>query len=226
MWEFLLSLALGALTSVVLDLRLARTWRRGWVKRGIEGPLNTRTNTVLRLSVPAVVSALFALAYSPSLVGEIYVAAAVWMGIVFTTTDLASCKIPKEPAWVVFFLGLGAVLFEGNLAGAVSAAVAVILVGLVSMLTVLLTRGGLGSGDVRMLLALSPFAVWVGFWPVLTSILVGSLLQIPLRIALRRWGNYTGPGLPFGPALLLGLLLSIIIYGHPGTPTTEWAGLL
>jgi hypothetical protein len=226
MWSFLLAALIGAATSVVLDLRLAWRWRRAWVQRGIEGPLNTRLNTALRLALPAAIAPLFTLVYSANALGTAYVAAAVWMGVVFTTTDLASCKIPREPAWVTLALGAIAVACAGNLAGALSAGVALVLVGLVSIVTVLLTRGGLGSGDVRMLLALTPLAVWVGFWPVLASILFGSLLQIPLRFALKRWGNYSGPGLPFGPALLLGMVFSIVFFGHPGTPTTEWFGIL
>jgi hypothetical protein len=77
-----------------------------------------------------------------------------------------------------------------------------------------------------MLLALTPLAAGVGFWPIFISLLVASMIQIPLRMLLRRFGNYTSTGLPFGPALVIAVVVCVAVYGHPGTPAIEWFGIL
>lgn len=226
MWDFVIALGLGIVASTLLDRHLAYAWRKRWTSRGIYGPLNTDINTALRLLLPALVAGAFTIVYAPTLFAAVYVAVATWMCIVSVTTDLATCKIPREPAWVTLAVGGIAVAVEWNLTGAASALVAFTLVGLVTVLTALVSRGGLGSGDVRLLLALTPLAAWVGFWPIFISLLVASLIQIPLRYLLKRFGNYQAQGLPFGPALVIAVVASIVLYGHPGMPAVEWLGIL
>lgn len=188
---------------LLLELVTRFFWTVKWQEREIT--LSPRVSySVLRVAGGSILGTVFALL--SGMPESVFIFSAVgWLVILVTETDLRTLKIPREPCWVVFFIGTVLGLSTWTLAGAASAGLALIALGGTAFLIALVSKGGLGSGDVRFLVALSPLAWWVGATPLLVGVLIGCILQIILRIALkvtRRNIQY----LPFGPALGVGVV--------------------
>ena len=224
--SFMLASAAAFLLVVVAEFFLAKMLKERWRSRDIDvATVDSIRWRISRLILPVAVAGVTGYWYS-SLAAGVAFAVASWVSLVSVGTDLSCCKIPWEPSW--FGLGLGALLvvFWAPQAGKASALTSLIAVGLLTLVVAFLTRGKLGSGDVRLLISWAPLAAWAGWTPMLVGIAVAGIIQLPLRFILRRLGAYGGPGLPFAPALVLGTFIAILWLGHPGTPCSEWANVL
>lgn len=94
------------------------------------------------------------------------------------------------------------------------ALVAALVVALGLLVLALVNPAGLGMGDVKLGLVLGWYLGWLGWPSVLVGILLGAVAQAVVGLALlatRRAGRRTA--LPFGPALLGGVLAVLLLAG-------------
>lgn len=209
----------------LLELRLKRRWKDKWANRDIT--LAIRLTFPLTRVAPAVIAGTAAGIYwgeglnswstfSPT----VATGAMMWLAVLAVQTDLGSHKIPKEACWTILGVATFFGLLTFNEAAAASAFGGLGLIFFVTVLAALLTKGALGSGDVRLLLALTPISWWAGLVTPLMGVLIASFLQLLYRIFARRRG-----GLPFAPALIVGLVLAVIVNAPAGGPCIEFPGL-
>lgn len=221
----LLSLALALGVALLLEGLVHFRWRVAWAQREIFG-WTSPVAVPLRLATTMVGSILIALYWElPWASGS--VAAALWIGLLASETDLRSRKIPREPCWAALAVGFAAGFAAYSVAAVASFVGAFALLGFILLLLAVVGRGrSLGSGDVRLVLAMTPVALWIGAMPMLWALLFASLLQILVRIALalaRRGGKF----MPFGPSLFLGVVITLVL-SHPAAsnPCAEWLQML
>lgn len=200
-------------------------WRVGWRSRRIHTDLQHRWWTLARYLAPVAAGTGAALWYG-SLPAGIAFAAATWLGVLAAHTDLTTCRIPKEACWWTLAVTAGAAFSTWSMTGLASAASALVIVSIAMVIVALLTRGGLGSGDVRLVMALAPLAAWSGYISFLYGLLIACVLQVPLRLLLKNRVTTLDRGYPFAPALLIGVIIAIAFTGAPGSPVQEWAGIL
>ncbi|WP_309229581.1 MULTISPECIES: A24 family peptidase [unclassified Blastococcus] len=184
------------------------------------GPRTSRPPVVevIAAALLAVIGLRFG--WSPELPAYAWFAA---VGLLLALVDLRVKLLPNRillPATVVAvaLLTLAAVLddawpdlWRALLAGAASFAVLLVMA--------LLAPTGLGMGDVKLAGLLGLVLGWFGWPAVLLGFLLGFLVQAVLGLALlavRRADR--GTELPFGPALLAGTVVAVLLSG-------DWAGL-
>jgi leader peptidase (prepilin peptidase)/N-methyltransferase len=145
------------------------------------------------------------------------------VGLLLGVVDLRTLLLPNRvllPGVVggVLLLGVAAVAEDSGdaflramLAG-VAAAVALLVLALIS-------PRGMGMGDVKLAGLLGLYLGWLGWPVVLTGLFLGFLVQAVLGLALlaaRRVGRRSE--LPFGPALLIGALVAVLLAGSWALP--------
>jgi prepilin signal peptidase PulO-like enzyme (type II secretory pathway) len=123
--------------------------------------------------------------------------------VVLAAIDIEHRILPNRilvPA-IVVVLALQLAFFPGDAAewvGAGAAAAAFLA------LPLLVRRGGMGMGDIKLAALLG---VAVG-WDVFSAILIGCLAMVPVALwMLRRDGSIRNATLPFGPFLAIGTLV-------------------
>jgi hypothetical protein len=200
----------AAAITISLDVWAGLVGRTRWSKRGIFGPLSHPLVTALRLLLPTLAAALTIWTTNDGL-AAIATATVTWLAIIATVTDLGSCKVPREACWATFTVTSASALATMNTWQILSALIAVLASALAIGLTVLISRGRLGSGDLRFVIALSPLAAWFGPLAIMWGLIAASVLQIPARLIFRRIAATNGRGAPFIPALVAGITISIII---------------
>ena len=173
-------------------------------------------------AVGAVVAGTVAAALGPSPALPLFVALAV-LGVLLGAIDLACARLPHVlvlPAIAVSAVGFAAVAAVAgswsDLGRVLGGAVA--LFGVFGALHLLSARA-VGQGDVTLAALLGGYLGWLG-WP---SVIIGGLLpwlvNAPVVIALlltRRIGRRSA--LPFGPAMLVGTWLTVLLAGWVGVP--------
>lgn len=199
-------------------------WGKRWADREYD-VVDLHSN---RKMVPRVLLSLLAIGagyYYDSWAAAAAFPAIVWLAVLASQTDLRQRKIPKEPCWTVFAVAtlLGVSTFAP--ASAASAATALVIILVLLALLILLVRGGIGSGDARLLIALTSAAWWTGYSPFLFGLLLAGVLQVILRYSIYR-GRYVGKGYPFAPALVAGLFLAVAVFGDPQSACREWVLML
>lgn len=163
-------------------------------------------------------------------------AAFTWLAVLAVCTDLGSRKVPWEvPIWGVVPLGLLGFAVNFTSPGLLSLAAAFLGLVVLPLLARAWTRQGLGASDVRILwAAVATCSWWIGQTWLLYGLLVACLLQLAVRAVARAlgWGAWVPvPGkpstpstgaprlrleLPFAPALVGGLILSVLVGAHTG----------
>lgn len=218
---------------VALEVTLTRRWVARWEARDITPVREFSTWRLLRFTGTLSIGVLTALVYFSPMAGAV-TALIAWLFIVSIATDLRTMKIPREAAWTVLLLGASLAgldsLVTSSYAGLASFGVALAVVGSVMLATALLTRGALGSGDVRIMLAATPLAAWNGYESILMGIAFGGILQLALRPLLTKLktskaisvNGMSRTAYPFVPALALGLIVAVLMFGGPGTAVAEW----
>lgn len=213
-----------AAVSVSLLSVLTARWSPRWAEREFVYLVSLRRTRFAAGVVAAVLGTAAGVWFGAPML-SLGAAAVAWYAVVAVSTDLACMRIPREPAKVVFGLTLVSAIGASG-PGWLSAAVAVSGLGLITLTLILITKGGLGSGDVRFLLAAAPLAAWFGFTAIFVGLFLASLIQLPLRLVLRRTGRYEGKALPFVLAISVGLLGAVVFLGAPGAPCAEWYPIL
>jgi Flp pilus assembly protein protease CpaA len=205
-----------------LEYLTIKVWRSKWLSREYSLTwLDKQYLKGIRIILPILLPLLVLLRYK-NLTASISAGLILWLAILSITTDLESLKIPLEPCWAIFFLGIVLLFIGGSAAGWASFAVAFITLGIAMFLSALITRGGLGTGDIRLLLASTPLATWVGYTPFLIAVFLAGIIQLPLRFLFKNKLKQLEKGFPFAPALMIGLLFSIIFFSHQNTICHEW----
>lgn len=213
-----------AITVLLLEVLFQKVWHKRWSERKILGAKTDVFSTVFRtlFSLGVGISSIYVFGNVPL---SVSIAASVWLCLITIATDITSKKIPKEACWTVAAVNFTAIIIDYSPARIASAVVAFLIVGFAFILTAFISKGGLGSGDLRLLLAFSILAGWFGFTSILAGIIIGSLIQIPVRMLIK-FKNPKSKTFPFGPSLMVGLFLGIIFLGNINAPALEWAGIL
>lgn len=224
MWISVLGFILPFLIVLALEIVTRFSWAYKWQERKIEGISFSFFQTTLRVVFPTLLGILcFLFIGNPFL--AVSSAVSSWLIIVVLYTDIISMKIPREACWVVFFINVGMLLFNYSIVLFASAIVSFVLVAFVLIVTAIISKGGLGSGDLRLMLALSLLGGWFGYTFIMFGLIIGSVMQIPVRLVLKKQ-KPSKKTFPFAPSLIAGFLLSLIFIGNINAPYNEWSGIL
>lgn len=198
----------------LLESLSRRFWATRWTARGFSSQWLTRKHTTIRVAA-SITSALIAGISFDSVYAFTGFAALAWLAALSISTDLADMKIPSEPVWTVLWIALLAASAEnalqGNIAGRATALTDMVIAEAVvlgiMLLTALVTRGGIGSGDVRLVAALTISTAWLGAGAIMPALALAAggylatrrILQIPLGTS-----SDEGQPVPFAPGLVAG----------------------
>lgn len=173
---------------------------------------------VAELAVVAAVAVLV-LADAP---GAVRAALAWWLAcaVPLALIDAAVHRLPDRLTWPAAagtwaLLGVAALTGAGGTPWLRATAAGLVLGAGFAATTLLLGRRGFGLGDAKLALGAGALLGWYG-WPVLvTGLLLGlafsALVGLALLAARRvRWSSH----LPFGPFLILGAALTLLL-AHP-----------
>ncbi|MGW4464422.1 prepilin peptidase [Micromonospora sp. NPDC004704] len=196
----------------------------GWIRPDARCPgcgarLGSRTGYLAALGAAVFGLLTAALAtdtgFDPALPAVLAVAA---VGLPLAFVDLACLRLPDPLvalAAVAALLGLaGAALVLGTPDPLVRALVAGLASGVVYVLLALLPGARLGFGDVKLAAVLGLPLGWYGWPALLLGLVLPHLINgtAALVLLLGRRADRDTP-LPFGPALLAGALLAILLEG-------------
>lgn len=208
----LLLASLAALTAVAIVRRTA--WANRGIRLGLPYPL------LAGLQLAAALPAGLLVADRISTAAGVATAAFTWLAVLTVASDLASHLLPREACNATTLIGLPCLAVSWSVPAAFG--LAFCFVGLVAVpwLARVLTRRGLGFGDIRLLTAATAtLSWWVGQDALLYALIAACGIQILIRVITWPWRNRVGipeprnaddttprRALPFGPALALSLL--------------------
>lgn len=138
--------------------------------------------------------------------------------VVASVVDITEHRLPTRlvlPAYpvVVGLTGIAAVL-QGDLPSVIRAAVGMLVLPTFYVVLAVVSRGGVGAGDVRLA---GPVG-WVMAWQGWTTLVAGTLLAFAfgslagLAMIVSRSATRNTP-IPFGPAIAAGALTMILLHG-------------
>lgn len=162
---------------------------------------------VVSVAVLAAISAALALWLAPEWQVGVGLAAFAAAGPGMAAVDLASRRLPFAATGTIALAACGGLVFapellwRGLLAGAVTAAVMVVLS--------LASRGGAGGGDVVFAAVAALTLAWAGWTAVVLTVASGMVLTGLAGLALRSAGH-GGNLAPFGPFMLIGWWLAYL----------------
>ncbi len=167
--------------------------------------------------ITGAVTALLAAALGPVPALPLYAALAV-LGVLLGVVDIACRRLPRQlvvPAiWISLVLFTGLALITGEWADLGRAVLGAAGLGLVFLLLYLLPGRGIGFGDVNLAVLLGLYLGWLGWRAVVLGGLLPWLVNAPVVIGLLLAGRVDRRGsLPFGPAMLTGALVAILVSG-------------
>jgi leader peptidase (prepilin peptidase) / N-methyltransferase len=144
-----------------------------------------------------------------------YLAAAI-LGVLLAFVDVACLRLPDPLVGALAVVGaaplavLAVVAGEPHRLGRAALAAAACFAAYLSLAIV--ARGRLGLGDVKLAGVLGFLLGWLGWPAVLLGLALPHLLNGPVVLALLATGRVRRRSeLPFGPALLLGALLAVLL---------------
>lgn len=150
-----------------------------------------------------------------------------WLFPIVCLTDFKAYKIPRGVSKMVYWFGF---CLAGSVAVYYQNLTTLLFVGLMLIIPfTLMFVNGIGFGDIRLLIGTaSLFSWWIGVSAYNYALIGASLLQLLLFIATVKTshGKYTEPVegkkrkrmLPFGPALMLGFIISALFFSPSGVP--------
>lgn len=204
----LVSLATGAaaaLPAAALSVVFTRRyWRDVWRLRGIELPASWGQEAVFATFYALTVASLAGAQAAAT------VSALAWMLAFAARSDIVTGKIPKEPLWAA---GCVAAIAAYPYSHLVAVLVLFAVMFAIVTILVLVTRGGLGSSDARLLLAATPAAFTFDLTASVLALGVAAILQLLFRVT--RQVPPAGRGHAFAPALALGFLLTWMLSVTP-----------
>ncbi|WP_210480639.1 A24 family peptidase [Naasia sp. SYSU D00948] len=185
-------------------------------QHAVKGPV--RFGRAIRLLAAVVAAALFAvvawrLEAEPSALPVLLLVAA---GVVLSLVDLAEKRLPNRVLGVAaIVVGAGllvAVVVEGDWGRLLPAALGAVALFAIYFVLALLSPRGLGMGDVKLSALLGLVLGWFGWdtWLIglVAGFLAGAVVSL-IALALRRVTRTSL--LPFGPSMLVGALLAIVL---------------
>jgi len=165
--------------------------------------------------VAAVACGLIAATVGPVPVLPMFVAVGL-LGVLLGAVDLDCKRLPH--ALVVPAIRVSGALFAvvsaltGEWGALLRAALGAVILGAAFLLLYLLPGRGLGYGDVKLAVLLGLFLGWLGWREVLLGGLLPWLVNAPIVIALLLSARVSRKtSLPFGPAMLVGALLAVLV---------------
>lgn len=139
-------------------------------------------------------------------------------GIVLAAVDLATHRLPDRVTYPALVVCATALTVDAAVTGGweplVRATVAAGAAGAVAALGWLAIPGGLGLGDVKLLALLGLVLGWVGWGALLAGVFLGLLVGSAVAVALLASGRAgLRTAVPFGPPLLAGAVLALLLQG-------------
>lgn len=214
----LLGLAAGpSVAAVTLSMPSGR-WP--WQERGggwwSGGPASLR-RVVGCGSLLAVVLGTMAplVGWRPALLG--FVGLAV-LGVALAVIDLATHRLPDPLTFTGFGLGGVGLLLDALVTGSWSALLRAILVALVLggvlLFMALVTPRGMGLGDAKLVALIGLHTGWFGWSVAALGLLGGFVVGAVVALALMAGGKAgLRTAVPFGPSLLAGAWLVLVLFG-------------
>lgn len=212
------SLLLSAVAAVVavaaLEAAATFRWERRWTERGVLGAAGSRAVRVGRAGAGVLLGVVAALtgaaAYAPA------VAVLAWYVVVANAADVKVLRVPREPALWLWLVGTACAGLVSPVLLALSALL-VLTVVLALAVTALIARGGLGMGDMRLLVASAPLLVALPQpeMALLATVASATLIQLVVRPLWKRAGISESGGYPFVPALTAGMLVGAVVGAFP-----------
>ncbi|SNS61017.1 leader peptidase (prepilin peptidase) / N-methyltransferase [Geodermatophilus saharensis] len=211
-------LALALLTAAVAGPLLARTA----VRLAARDPA-ARTGPARALASAAVLAVLLcgAVLLTGARPATVALAWAAGAAVVLAQVDLAVHRLPDRVTYPAAGVAVAALLADAALLGTwpalLRALLAAAAAGGIALLAALAGPAGLGLGDVKLLALLGLLLGWAGWGVLLAGVFLGLLAGAAvslLLVATGRAGWRTA--LPFGPPLLLGAVLALLLEGPVG----------
>lgn len=204
----------------VLETLARNVWSSKWANRGFSNNWLYEKATSIRLAAGVVTAMIAGVAFD-SLYACAAFASLAWLASLAVSTDLADMKIPSEPVWLVFAIAAAAAasenLLNGNILGNPNAMTDMLLaeavVMAVMLITVIASSGGIGSGDVRLVAALTVSTAWAGPGAILPALSLASIGFLVTRRALKIPLGSTGASkspVPFAPGLIAGYTIVVL----------------
>ncbi|MGV3714225.1 prepilin peptidase [Pseudolysinimonas sp.] len=158
------------------------------------------------------------------LVAFLYLAA---ISLALALIDLDTYRLPNVlvlPAYAVGGVAvLATALLTGDLVTLLTAVLGAVILGGIYLILALVKPGGMGFGDVKLAGVLGLFLGWLGWGPLAVGALAGFLLGGLFGIVLLLAGRGRKAKIPFGPWMLAGAWLGILL----GDPiATAYLGVL
>ncbi|MEO5534693.1 MAG: prepilin peptidase [Pseudolysinimonas sp.] len=145
-------------------------------------------------------------------VAFLYLAA---VSLALALIDLDTGRLPNVlvlPTYVVGAVAFGAIaILTGNPAPLLTAAIGMLALGGLYLALALVRRGGMGFGDVKLAGALGLWLGWLGFAPLAVGGILGFVLGGIFGVTLLLAGRGRRTKIPFGPWMLAGGWLGILI---------------
>lgn len=204
-------LAVAAVIGVGLGPWLPSLARRFCTSRpqlGVRARILATVSLVALLSVVAV-----RIGPHPPALGYLVLALA---GVVLSVVDLVERRLPDVLVWptaaAVVLLLAAASLLELRPSGAIGAVAGAIGLFAVYLVLALITRGGVGMGDVKLAVACGAALGFLGLRTWLVGLAAGFLLNglaSVVALALRR--TTLRGSLPFGPSMIAGVFVAMAL---------------
>jgi len=166
------------------------------------------------IGIPVLAAALFFMRRNTLSANQLLqLALLLLFGYLATVTDIKSKLVPNRlvlfmfAAWVLVFIPYLFLRIEAALPLLLSSALGFVLSGVIFLLVYLISRKGLGGGDVKLM---AVAGLYLGLGRVLPAMLIGSVLAAVAAVILILAKKMDSKGtIPLVPFLYVGILLTI-----------------
>jgi Flp pilus assembly protein protease CpaA len=205
------NLGLGLLGGVLISLYFYLfKLPNKWAKRDIEVEVKPFV-IVAALVVSSLSSFLISADGTP--ISAIALGAIFFGALLSSYVDWRTCKIPNELLAVPSIVAIFIMLFEINVQQILIMLFTLGAILFASLVTNFVTLGKLGGGDIKLLLMFGLISYWYNPMNIFYGMLIAFILQLALRILWNKQSdNSVSKGAPFGYALSLGIIQSLLIF--------------
>ncbi|MGY1607150.1 MULTISPECIES: prepilin peptidase [unclassified Geodermatophilus] len=211
-------LALALLTAAVAGPLLARTAVRLATRDPVARAAPARTAASAGVLGGLLCGAVLLTGARPAGLAYAWAAGAA---VVLAQVDLTVHRLPDRVTYPATAVGAVALLADAVLMGTwpalLRALLAAALAGGIALAAALAGPSGLGLGDVKLLALLGLLLGWAGWGVLLAGVFLGLLAgaTVSLVLVATRRAGWRTP-VPFGPPLLLGAALALLVEGPLG----------
>jgi Flp pilus assembly protein protease CpaA len=181
-----------------------------WEQRDIRVEVNP-----LVISISLLISSLaaFLISLEGTAISAIALGAIFFAALIASYVDWYTCKIPNELIVAPLVVSVAAILFEFNLQQILIMLLTLGAILFASVVTNFITIGKLGGGDIKLLLVFGLISYWYNPMNIFYGMLISFILQLVLRVIWnKKNANSDFRGAPFGYALSLGIIQSLLIF--------------